>query len=903
MFESFYKLHPTPFRLTPDPHFFFESETHKRGLAYLRFAYYQREGFVVITGAPGTGKTELSLNLIEDLPQEKVTVARIVSTNLDADDLLDLVAASFQINIEKSSKGFELKKLEDFFISQARIGKQVLLIIDEAHNLSVKSLLELSMLENFQLNEKPIMQCFLVGQLALEQKLDLPELEPLKQRIIASTRLENMDQQETRKYIIHRLSKSGWKNNPLIDDEAFFFIYQYTNGVPRKINSLCNRLLLHTFVESLHKIDANTVHEVIEEMRKERVGESLDLDFAKMQTIVERASNAQNDENKQSVLRKENKLHQITESNNKPNKRTDFDNDIEVPAFLKKAQNQSADSQLSVLEKIKEPETHESQWGDTAIAAKTQTQSRQTSNIRQQIANTTATKHVTPQIANRSSGLLDKDLQFLASLAESTALDTAIAEPVPEPEPTPPPKETLLTPVAKLPQQVKTPVRKVIVDDSVYDDQDMASSTTKKIIIDESVYADYGPDDTNIETQWLESRSTLPIKTNRRQTAMAAMAVVMLLTALSWLYLGDSEPDNVVATNQTTKNNSKEILAEGEIFAPTTPVDIELPSVGATNANAQASNETTDITTGFTTASATQKPSEMENSDTSNRSDLGELDKKIAQILDHASPMPNEVTDGARRADLVTSANDKFKSNKLDKLAALSIEKQSTDPKPAQKNLAKQSDSSTTIKHDASPAKGSTVATVKVTDPKARPAGNTKQDTVLAKSPNTSPLKKSTEHLTSGNSPSTQATNPKVTSVSMLDNGQDSVTQRSAPLISKADLSTLLFRLSDAYQTGNLQQLVSTFAPDIKSSDGSNRQQMLNEYQRLFNITDRRQLAIQDVKWSTENTQMLGEGNFEVLIREKGATKYTTYQGKISFAVAKESNGVVIKKLDYDYGQ
>ena len=112
MFESFYKLDPTPFRLTPDPHFFFESETHKRGLAYLRFAFYQREGFVAITGAPGTGKTELTLNLIEELPHNKVTLAKIVTTNLDADDLLDLVAESFQINIEHVSKGSELKKME-----------------------------------------------------------------------------------------------------------------------------------------------------------------------------------------------------------------------------------------------------------------------------------------------------------------------------------------------------------------------------------------------------------------------------------------------------------------------------------------------------------------------------------------------------------------------------------------------------------------------------------------------------------------------------------------------------------------------------------------------------------------------------------------------------------------------
>ena len=163
MYESFYKLRHTPFRLTPDPHFFFASETHKRGLAYLRFAFYQREGFVSITGAPGTGKTELMLNLINELPKEKVTVAKIVTTNLDAENLLNLVAASFLIDPQNMSKGSLLKRLENFFVRQAQLGKQVLLLIDEAHNLSVDSLTELYMLENFQLDEKPLMQCFLMG--------------------------------------------------------------------------------------------------------------------------------------------------------------------------------------------------------------------------------------------------------------------------------------------------------------------------------------------------------------------------------------------------------------------------------------------------------------------------------------------------------------------------------------------------------------------------------------------------------------------------------------------------------------------------------------------------------------------------------------------------------------------
>ena len=187
MYTSFYKLSTDPFRLTPDPRFFYASQTHNRGLSYLRYAFHQREGFVVITGAPGTGKTELMLNLISGLPREQVVLSKIVTANLHATDLLELVAASYLSPSVATGKGLLLKKLEDFFIAQIRIGKQILLLIDEAHNLSTKALIELSMLSNFQLDARPVLQCFLLGQEPLEQKLEQPELEHLKQRVIAST--------------------------------------------------------------------------------------------------------------------------------------------------------------------------------------------------------------------------------------------------------------------------------------------------------------------------------------------------------------------------------------------------------------------------------------------------------------------------------------------------------------------------------------------------------------------------------------------------------------------------------------------------------------------------------------------------------------------------------------------
>ena len=269
MYESFYGLSPTPFRLTPNPHFFFEGEIHKRGLAFLQYTFLQKEGFVVITGAPGTGKTELMLNLVNHLPRDQVAVAKVVTSNLNADNMLDLIATSFFTNSQTSSKGVTLKKLEQYFNHQAQQGKQVLLLIDEAHNLHVESLIELSMLSNYQIGDKPVLQCFLIGQESLDRTLDLPELAHLKQRIIVSTRLEPLSRVDTRAYIEHRLSKAGWKRDPEFTKAVHLLIYQYSQGIPRKINAVCNRILLEAYLEEKHIIDHRLALKVIREIQEE----------------------------------------------------------------------------------------------------------------------------------------------------------------------------------------------------------------------------------------------------------------------------------------------------------------------------------------------------------------------------------------------------------------------------------------------------------------------------------------------------------------------------------------------------------------------------------------------------------------------------------------------------------
>ncbi|MGD8572120.1 MAG: AAA family ATPase [Gammaproteobacteria bacterium] len=291
MYDSFYHFQKSPFRLTPDPQFFFPSAAHSRGLAYLQYALYQGEGFVVISGSPGTGKTELMLNFMDRLPQGKVTAAKIVSSRLNDSDLLQLVASSFLPSIENVSKGTILKHLEKFFYAQAKSGRSLLLLIDEAHNLPVSSLTELGMLCNFQVDEKPVIQCFLMGHYALDQKLNHPQLAHLKQRVIISMHLESFSRQETQQYIEHRIriaSNGDLDNKPRFTDRALSAIHHYSEGLPRRINAVCHRVLLEGYLEEKTEIDFKLVSKVIREMQEEAVvnTNAMDLDFAQLKTAA-----------------------------------------------------------------------------------------------------------------------------------------------------------------------------------------------------------------------------------------------------------------------------------------------------------------------------------------------------------------------------------------------------------------------------------------------------------------------------------------------------------------------------------------------------------------------------------------------------------------------------------------
>jgi general secretion pathway protein A len=269
MYESFYGFREKPFQLNPDPEFFFGSKGHRRAMAYLEYGLHQGEGFIVVTGEVGAGKTTLVRQLLKRLPHDTILPVQIVSTQLNADDLLKLVAGSFGLQVQNADKSQLLMSLEQFLRQLYTEGKRALLIVDEAQNLGARAIEELRMLSNFQIENKAILQSFLIGQPELRDLMQRQEMRQLKQRIIAAYHLGPLDRIETQGYIEHRLTHVGWMNNPEFTTETFDRIFAVTEGIPRRINTLADRLLLSGYLVERHVITPPDVDDVAAEIAVE----------------------------------------------------------------------------------------------------------------------------------------------------------------------------------------------------------------------------------------------------------------------------------------------------------------------------------------------------------------------------------------------------------------------------------------------------------------------------------------------------------------------------------------------------------------------------------------------------------------------------------------------------------
>ena len=289
MYEQHYGFSAKPFKLTPDSEFYFPSEQHQRAMAFLQYGVQQADGFIVITGEVGAGKTTLVRTLLQRLEDPSLQIANIVSSQLQDSEILQLVALKLGYKVKDNpSKVALLNGLQTAFTQQGQQGGRSLLIVDEAQNLSPGSLEELRMLSNFQLDGSALVQIFLVGQPEFRETLLAPSFEQLRQRVIASHHLSAMTAQETQAYVEHRLSVVGWSGQPAFEEDAFGAIHNMTSGLPRRINNLMDRTLLACFLDEEELIAAHRIWQIAQEIETElKAGLAAEAQSIAMQTPLD----------------------------------------------------------------------------------------------------------------------------------------------------------------------------------------------------------------------------------------------------------------------------------------------------------------------------------------------------------------------------------------------------------------------------------------------------------------------------------------------------------------------------------------------------------------------------------------------------------------------------------------
>lgn len=267
MYDKYYRFTGRPFQLTPDPQFYFESATHRKAMSYLGYGLAQGEGFIVITGDVGAGKTTLVGHLMATIDPQRLTAVKVVSTQVEGDDMLRLTAQAFGIATDNVEKAHVLSRVEAFLHHQARAGRRTLLIVDEAQNLGATALEELRMLSNFQLGGQSLLQIFLLGQPEFRDRISGGQvLEQLRQRIIATHHLSPMQPEEVGPYIEHRLRVVGWAGNPRFTPGAYALLAQASGCVPRRLNALVSRVLLLGAIDQLDIIDERVAEAVVADL-------------------------------------------------------------------------------------------------------------------------------------------------------------------------------------------------------------------------------------------------------------------------------------------------------------------------------------------------------------------------------------------------------------------------------------------------------------------------------------------------------------------------------------------------------------------------------------------------------------------------------------------------------------
>lgn len=265
MYTEFFGLSAKPFELLPNPKFLYLSKGHRKALSYLQYGVQEHAGFTLLTGEVGSGKTTLVRDIVNKVSSD-TTLAMVFNTRVDAQQLLGMINEDFGLKGGGKDKVQLLSDLNDFLLAECSAGRQPIIIIDEAQNLSADSLEEIRLLSNLEADNFSLVQIILVGQPELKQIIAKPSLRQLRQRISISCHLNPLNREETEEYVFHRLATVGNRDCVSFKDGAFDMIYRFSGGVPRLINLICDFLLLSAFVEETREIDVELVKDAVHEL-------------------------------------------------------------------------------------------------------------------------------------------------------------------------------------------------------------------------------------------------------------------------------------------------------------------------------------------------------------------------------------------------------------------------------------------------------------------------------------------------------------------------------------------------------------------------------------------------------------------------------------------------------------
>jgi type II secretory pathway predicted ATPase ExeA/outer membrane protein OmpA-like peptidoglycan-associated protein len=347
MYESFFGFKDTPFRLSADEKFRYAHKNYLRASAYLAYALQQSEGFVMITGQPGSGKTTLVRDVISEIDPSKFNAVNLVTSQLHAEELLRKVALEFGLPAESYSKATLLTCINKHLSDLYDHGQRSILFLDEAQNLSLNGLEELRLLSNLQKGNRSLLQIVLIGHDELRDLVLGPNMEHIQQRLIATCQIKPMSVEQTQEYITHRLSVVGWRDDPAFENGVFKLVHQAAQGVPRKINHLMNRLLLFASLEEKHQLIDEDALVIIEELIDEnRISLANNETFSSFAQRYK--SEKQQSEDEQVVFQKA-AVHDIFE--NKPLQEQFFnDTELEKRREMIDNTNQITENLLAAIE-------------------------------------------------------------------------------------------------------------------------------------------------------------------------------------------------------------------------------------------------------------------------------------------------------------------------------------------------------------------------------------------------------------------------------------------------------------------------------------------------------------------------------------------------------------------------